>query len=276
MKLSKPLSVFILITSVLLLNGAKPSPNPSPEAIAYSSEGAQTDKSKSNYSAVALASGQSHPHSEAGHSQHQPIEILILKDWSDYGLLYAALLVALITFFQYRVANLTYLIDRPYLIVGQITLNNLTTVERAKGMAFMTATVIIENVGKRPAIIKEAKGELLLLPDASNGGWPTEPGDWGTIKNLLFAAVQKKVVGGNAVIEILIKYKPNLPSEEDYRAIKMTYEKILVALGSIKYRPVAGWWHRYKTTFGLKYSPAGLIGEKEFFAVGPPRYNTNT
>jgi hypothetical protein len=275
---SKLFSALLLIASVLFLSAANevPKPSPSPRAITHNDEAAQTGKSKADHNAVSLEASQPRPGSEAGQSQHKPIEILIDKDWSDYGLLYAALLVALIAFFQYRVSNLTYLVDRPYLIVGAITLHNMTTVVRAGGIAFMTATVMIENVGKRPAVIKEAKGELILLPDASKGGWPTAPSDWGTLKNLLFASLEKKVVGGNAAIELLIKYKANLLSEDDYKAIKMSYEKILVAVGSIRYKAVAGWWHRYKTTFGMKYSPAGLIGEKEFFMTGPSKYNRNT
>jgi hypothetical protein len=272
----------ILIASALLLSAegpsGKPSPSPNPQTIPQHEQATQADKGKADHNSASLALSQLHAHGKANQNEDQPIEISILKDWSDYGLVVVAALVALITFFQYRITSLAYLVDRPYLIVGDITLHNMTTVVRAGGLAFTTATVIVENAGKRPAVIQEAKGELLLVADASEGGWPITPRDWGiNVDDLLPASVEKKVVGANSTIEVLIKYKKNLLSEEDYKAVKMTYDKIIVAIGRIEYRPVAGWrWHRYKTAFGKRYSPAGMIGEKDFFIVGPPNYNRNT
>lgn len=280
MKPLKFLSMSILIASALLLSaaseGQNPRTNPSPVTSAKSGQSAETEKSKPDERSVAVVeTAQPNAQQRARENKGQPIKILFVKDWSDYGLLYVTVLVAFIAFFQYRVATLAYLVDRPYL--GQTTLLNLTTFERmTEGLALTTARITVENVGKRPAVIDEVGGELLLLPDASGGGIPIPPADWGNLKKLRPAASEKKVIPEKGTIEVLAQYQLGLLSEEDYKAVKMTYQKILVLAGMIKYRPVAGRWHRYRTTFGLRYNPPGFLGGKDFFSVGPAKYNVNT
>ncbi len=284
MKLSNPRFALILIASALLLSGAKSSPqgaNLNLRRVGQSNQGTNANKEEPGQTGLPnIATTQTNLHTEPNNTKQQSIEVSIRKDWSDYGLLYVTVLVALITFFQYRIARLAYLVDRPYLIVGQTTLLNFTTFERmTTGLALTTASITIENVGKRPAMVNEVKGQLLLLPDASGGGIPFPPADWGNLESLQHGAPQRKVIPEHGSIEVLVQYPRGLVSEEDYRAIKMTYTKILVAAGAIKYRPVAGWWQRlrpYKTTFGLRYNPPGFLGENDFFNVGPDRYNKNT
>jgi hypothetical protein len=184
-------------------------------------------------------------------------------------------LAIMLSFFQYRIAKSSYLANRPYLIFGEVTLHNLICRKDVQGLTFTYAKVVIENAGSGPAVIRDFRGKLKILPDAMKGGFPSPGVDWGDMKDCEPIGVSRKVIAGRGDADATVIYKGNFLSDDDYKAVKMTYEQILVFYGTINYSSVTG-WRRYKTTIGITYRPPGLIGEKDFFSIGPAKYNRNT
>jgi hypothetical protein len=86
-------------------------------------------------------------------------------------------------------------------------------------------------------------------------------------------AINPKIIGTEESVEVFAVYDKGLLSKESYAAIKGRYTQHIIIYGFVKYADAAK--RPYRTGFGMLYRPAGFMGDKDFFALGPAKYNRN-
>jgi hypothetical protein len=175
---------------------------------------------------------------------------------------------------QAKFIKLAYTAARPYSIPDNFTMLNFTTHERRtdqSGLVFMTVDFVLKNVGKGPAIIQTAQAKLKILPDdpSKQRLLPNPSDDWGDLSDCVALALDSQVVAAESTLRAQVGLN-NLPTEDDYKAIKMAYTKHIIVYGSLDYLDAAG--EPYSATFGRVYRPKGMLND-EHFTVGPGRYN---
>jgi hypothetical protein len=172
--------------------------------------------------------------------------------------------------------RLAYLASRPYVVADEFVLKNFTTRNRlpddAVALTFMVANFQLRNVGKGPAIITAARAKLKMLPDdpKSRKFLPNPSDDWGDLSDCVSIPLSARVIPAETAITASTGFA-GLPSEEDYKAISMTYEKHIVVYGLLEYIDAAG--QTYKGGFGVLYRPKRMFGDDDFFSIGPIKYN---
>ncbi len=176
---------------------------------------------------------------------------------------------------QYRFIRLAYIANRPYVFADDFVMKNFTTQDRlpedTTGIIFMVATFKLKNVGKGPAIVRSAKAKLKTVPNDPSK-WrllPNPSDDWGDLSDCIAIPLSSRVIPDGGFIDASTGFN-GLPSEQDYRAIKMTYDKHIVVYGTIEYTDAAN--RRYTVGFGVLYRPQGMLND-EFWITGPTGYN---
>ena len=135
-----------------------------------------------------------------------------------------------------EITKLEYLANSPYVFADDFVLKNFSTRNRlpedAAALTFMVANFQIKNVGKGPAIITAARAKLKILPDdpANRRLLPNPSDDWGDLSDCVSIPLSARVIPAERSITASTGFA-GLPSEEDYRAIKMTYDKHIVVYG---------------------------------------------
>jgi hypothetical protein len=175
-----------------------------------------------------------------------------------------------------EVTRLAYLASRPYVTADEFVMKNFTTVNRlpddAPPLTFMVVNFKLKNVGKGPAIIRIARAKLKIVSNDPEA-WkflPNPIDDWGDLSDCVPVPLEARVIPSDSSVLATTGFTP-LPSEEEYKAIKMTYDQHIVIYGSLEYFDAAG--EKYTAGFGVIYRPKGLLGENEFFSTGPAKYN---
>jgi hypothetical protein len=173
-----------------------------------------------------------------------------------------------------KFTKLAYIANRPYLIPDNFVMLNFTTQARRTdqhGLVFMTVEFVIKNVGKGPAIVEKAGAKLKILPDdpTNHRGWyPNPSDDWGDLSDCVALALDSQVIAadGTAKAQVLA----NLPSDDEYLALRVAFTKHIVVYGSLDYLDAAG--EPYSAIFGRIYRPKDMLNDAHF-TVGPRRYN---
>jgi hypothetical protein len=174
-----------------------------------------------------------------------------------------------------EVARLAYVANSPSVFADDFVLKNFTTTERlpddTTGLIFMVANFKLRNVGKGPAVIRMAKAKLKILPNEPKN-WqllPNPSDDWGDLSDCVPIPLSARVIPADGSIIATTGFS-GLPSEEDYKAVKMTYDKHIIVYGSLEYTDASG--EKYDLGFGVTYRPQGMLND-EFFSTGPAKYN---
>jgi hypothetical protein len=175
-----------------------------------------------------------------------------------------------------KITQLAYLANSPYVFADDFILKNFTTRNRlpddAAALTFMVANFQLKNVGQGPAIITIARAKLKILPDDPTNRklLPNPSDDWGDLDDCVSIPLSARVIPADKSITASTGFAA-LPSEEDYRAISMTYDKHIVVYGLLEYTDAAG--QTYKGGFGVLYRPKRMLGDDDFFTTGPIKYN---
>jgi hypothetical protein len=174
-----------------------------------------------------------------------------------------------------KFTKLAYIANRPYLTADEFILKNFTTVNRlpddAAPFTFMVANFKLRNVGKGPAIIRIARAKMKIVPnDPEAWKFLANPADdWGDLSDCISIPLSARVIPADGSILATTGFTP-LPSEEEYKAIKMTYDQHIVIYGSLEYLDATG--QKYEAGFGVIYRPKDML-DAEFFSTGPAKYN---
>jgi hypothetical protein len=294
MRLRKAL-VLILTVSALLLSGASgkllnPSPRPTPEP--NKSPALADHQSAEQVTPIGLPdNSQSAHHADAPNNEE--------KDASDRATVVIAVFTVVmglatvaIAIFNCQLVGVTnemtkataeaakftklaYIANRPYVTADEFVLKNFSTVNRlpddAPALTFMVANFKLRNVGKGPAIIHIARAKMKIVPNDPEA-WkflPNPSDDWGDLSDCVSIPLSARVIPADSSILATTGFTP-LPTEEEYKAIRMTYDQHIVIYGSLEYIDAAG--QKYEAGFGVIYRPKDMLNG-EFFSTGPAKYN---
>src|ERR1035437_694015 len=283
MKLSKPLSVLILIASGLLLSAASAEikVQQNPQRLTENRNDETNDKQKYAQAEVPLAQ-HSAPTANAPNSEPTAHDTGQRADHSDNSLsliwnvissqvFFNTLLTIatiFIAIFNYQLLFLT----RPILVAERSTPGFFTPKEwekaREEGKVFLvtSARCPFRNVGQSPAVVlkiivrMKLGKDLTLRPSFEDCAETT--------------AYKDKVVRVDAESDFYAIYENNKFSDEEWKRITNPEVETKVLLyGQIHYRGAA--WKKYVMNFGFVYEPPdSWFGPGNVFRFGRREYNT--